>query len=279
MLFSNRNSGSNVDEVKYIVGDHSSAVHFVGGYDVTTTELTSNSNFANIDQIINEVDQTMLGSRSRKTTNNRKTITSQQQWVESTYESLKQTWSNYSIAIPRLAQLTKRLNRAYEIRLMLEAHNPELKGNLSPILVPPSTQLSMEKLALFRKVQGLAESSDSFGKDTLMNKSTRWQVLLVDTAQAGLWGNAKKLLLEQKYMVGDWDARALGVLEYMAMTLQMGHLIDESAWTLLLKNYEPNIPQSLLAARYSGGSYQYEVTDPENIFDDEYLRVAIEVKA
>lgn len=204
-------------------------------------------------------------------------------WIQQAYAKLASAWDVYNIDIPEQAKLEAKLIHARKILAGIEAVDQKLAKNMQIILVPPKRLLSFPASINMREKQPHIEKAD-YVNPALLHKhqtpSNSWRMLVVLTSPSGLnYGSAGAILKEKKYRLCGLDARALGVYEYTALTLQCNRAIDQNVWTILLKNTESADASLITSVKLVGKQYRFELDEAGGAFGDERFRPAIEVKA
>lgn len=197
--------------------------------------------------------------------------------VEKEYAHLVNVWHRYGIKPPTLKYLKPSLVRALAIVQDMTVAKPELKGQLSLVLVPPTKELQ-QALASRTSVQRFVQALDSIDPE-LPHPSVRlkWRLLVMYSGKEGLtWASARTILADELYKIGDHDARALGQQEYAALTLHRTEPIDEESWSMLLRDVNQDA-EVLPCATFEHGHYRFDHDDLDNIFGDTRFRPAVEV--
>lgn len=85
------------------------------------------------------------------------------------------------------------------------------------------------------------------------------------------------MLAERAYTIADHDARALGVREYAALSLQLGAAprLDPNTWTVLLKGAD--ISSGIACATCTGGRFRFDIDESHGALGKNYFRPAVEV--
>lgn len=206
------------------------------------------------------------------------TSTNKTKWLDGQYGALKAIWTSYGLTIPSKKTLTPRLSNAKQILDKLATNHPELAGKFDIVLVPPTALLNEQSIATLRLQQPLLCTTDHFDSSITFGKTTRnWRVLVAHSGVDGLsLGSAENILATKSYKIAGFDMRALGVYEYMALSLQSDFAIDTKAWSLLLKGTKQT-DSLVVSAACVDGTYRYEQDDIHG-FGAESFRPAVEVK-
>jgi hypothetical protein len=190
----------------------------------------------------------------------------QEEWNRLWHERLKVLWSRYQIEIPEYGELAPLLTRSREIIELLEADIPDLKGELGPLLIPPSdTDLSIPVKTKLPRT----------GNECITTVSEHWRLVVTMLGPEGLALSGKELIEQKKYMMSGLDTRQMGATEYIALMHQGPHFkfdhyqqglidwpaLDRSSSTLLLKNYHVYKDHTwegkgLIIATYDEGGYR-----------------------
>lgn len=197
-------------------------------------------------------------------------------WIRQQYDKLKAAWECYDIALPSLKQLHYKLNKAYDITGDLSAAMPSLANKLGVVAVPPNTLLAFPVPFGLRVRQDFIDGQDYVNTDLALPVGCRqWKIVVVYSENAGLpMGLTKDILQSKSYHIGGYDTRALGAVEYAAMTLQYQHPIDDGTWTLLLKGCTATSP--VVSATFADGRYRFDSDDAGAGLDIDYFRPAVE---
>lgn len=196
-------------------------------------------------------------------------------WCRQQYGALVDSWNTYDIKIPSYKHLQNRLKQARSVIEELSKTKPEIKDNLSIILVPPTKLIGLPLSIQIRKGSRSNRPVDYINPDLAMPAiSKKWQLLVAYTAVSGLYlGSPETILTSKNYMIAGHDTRALGLLEYAAMSLQLADTIDNKSWTILLKG-TPRGGQ-LPCATYQDGRLRFDVGDIDSVFGDDRFRPAV----
>jgi hypothetical protein len=199
-------------------------------------------------------------------------------WALQKYNSLRTAWDIYGISIPAYNSLQPKLLNAHKIILEMTAYMPELSNKLDILVVPPGNTLPFPAPAELRGLQEFSLGQDYVDPDFRIPAGNRkWRILVVYDENVALpMGIPTDILATKSYVIGGYDSRALGPMEYSALTLQCKYPIDDGAWTLLLKNHKPN--ESVLSATFADGRYRFDSDDAGTGLDIDYFRPAVEVK-
>ncbi len=202
-------------------------------------------------------------------------------WAEQEYERLLEAWAGYEIEIPAFKALRARLIKAKDVIYKLESNEPRLTGKLDVLLVPPTRLLDMPDHRGLRGSQDFIYAADYVDPELQFGTSGAvWDVLVAYNAPEGLLlGSADAIVAHKTYRLAGYDTRALGVLEYKALSLQMPTRLDDNAWTMLLKNYRPAGSQALASVACLNGQYRFEADDSAGLLGEEGFRPAVKVKA
>ncbi|CAN5640173.1 hypothetical protein BH23PAT1_BH23PAT1_4880 [soil metagenome] len=196
------------------------------------------------------------------------------------YERLVAIWSNYDIKLPAFSTFQERLETAHKLIDRIVESRSEFSNSLGVMLVPPTQLFNMNSYQemLFQKhaAPAVACINPELGHGT---KSKKWRIFIVHTAQQGVkYGTAAQILANKSYIIAGHDMRALGLIEYAALTLQSQSIIDDNSWTLLLRNHHKNKGRLVPSVAYIGQSYKFEQDDEIGLLDDDYFRPAVEVR-
>ncbi len=202
-------------------------------------------------------------------------------WTEQLFQSLSQAWAQHSIEVPSFKSLKARLIKAQTVMRELESEEPGLDGKLCVLLVPPARLLDMHDHHGLRDRQDFIYSSDYLDPELKFGTSgTAWDVLVAYNAPEGLLlGSADAIVANKTYKLAGYDTRALGILEYKALSLQTPARLDDNCWTMLLKNYRPAIGEALASVACLNGQYRFEADDSAGLLGEEGFRPAVKVKA
>ena len=208
---------------------------------------------------------------------NQPAATSPDTTEQKVYAELATSWGAYGITIPYFSVLSKQLSKALAVMNDLSETHPDLLGKLAIILVPPTKQLIGQQGQALRAHQTFAFNNDYFGNNIILKPNRRsWRVLVAYVApQALQWGPTQKILDQQLYKLGAYDTRDLGIIEYLALTLQQDAAIDKASWTLLLKDISEQLVPSV---SFISGQYRFELDDIKGLSDNEGFRPAVEIR-
>ena len=193
------------------------------------------------------------------------------------YDQLVRAWDVYDCKVPTYKYLKPKLARAQTIMRDLQAANPTLRS-LQIVLVPPTAVLPFPLSDNWRESQ-TAIDADYVQADVAahVTPDTVWRVLVADTDTQGLaLGSASDILDRKSYLMAGHDARALGLREYTALTLQLGTepAIDMNTWTLLLKGVDTDAP--VPCATFAGGRFRFELDELDGALGENCFRPAVE---
>jgi hypothetical protein len=196
------------------------------------------------------------------------------------YTMLAACWERYGCKVPSFRYLKPSLVRAEQILAEMRAANPLLTA-LCVLLVPPSSELPLPVPQAMRKQQ--TTLSPDYMSDELLPRAqtdSKWRVLVADAGSCGQkCTSIEEMLLARTYNIADYDARALGVREYAALSLQLGtmpQLDTNDSWTVLLKDIDalPNVA----CATCMGGRFRFDIDESHGTLGKNYFRPAVEVK-
>jgi hypothetical protein len=201
-------------------------------------------------------------------------------WTKQQYDQLAIAWAKYGVKIPSFSSLKTQLNKARHVITKLETAQSELAGDLAIILVPKDGIVNSKSAQTFRAQQKFVEHADFISDDvTMQPESKHWRVVVAYSAPEGLLlGNAEDILKAKAYKVAGYDTRALGISEYVAMTLQLDRPFDSMGWNLLLKGTKPE-QTSVTSATFIHNQYRFDTDDASGLLDQESFRPAVEIKA
>ncbi len=201
-------------------------------------------------------------------------------WVSQSYNYLEKAWNQYGINIPSSRQLRKGLIKSYEVIADLSDNQPELRGKLGLLLVPPSGVLGQPYDNKYRRQQAFINLDDHLNPSLIKRyQQKKWRLFVIYNDEIPLnLGKAKDILSDKKYAISSHDMRGLGVYEYYAMSLQTPKPMDEHTWTLLLKG-SGTLSNTVTSVTFINGQYRFEIDDTDGVFGDERFRPAIEIAA
>lgn len=207
-----------------------------------------------------------------------KSIKADSKWAKSAHAHLASSWAVYDIKVPSFRPMKKWLLRAHEVIEDAGSQRTELSGKLGLLLVPPTQVLGQPGDKQLRKHQSFITLDDYVNSDLIKRyQQKKWRLMVVYQDETPLdIGKAKDILAEKKYQLGEHDARALGVYEYYALSLQSPIALDKQTWTLLLKGTSVN-SKTVPSVTFINGQYRFEIDDTDGVFGDERFRPAIEV--
>lgn len=196
------------------------------------------------------------------------------------YNDLTQAWDIYDVTLPTYTSVRPRLAKAQALIADLELTNPHLTGCFSVVMVPPTSILGLDTIAAFRNKQSFVTCSDYIHPDLTKTATAKnWRVLVAYTSTEGLeLGSAANILQSNLYKLAGHDMRGLGILEYIALSLQVQAPIDISSWTLLLKG-TTSTNQTVGSAAFVAGQYRFDTDDVHGLLTNDRFRPAIEIKA
>jgi hypothetical protein len=189
--------------------------------------------------------------------------------TEKCHQELSKIWHKYTINIPPISSLGRKITKALQIISNLENEHQDLRSNLKILLVPPASKLKIPLEKEVRQQQRLLWGNDCISDDIVIHKgSNRWKVLVVYARESGLkHSHDFASLYKNKY--GD-----LGLREYIALTLQLSQPIDLTTWT----SFSVDNNKSYACAGFRSGRYRIITNDIYGMMDDDRFRPAIEVK-
>lgn len=196
---------------------------------------------------------------------------------ETEYQKLAAIWGKYNVEIPKLAEMKKVLNRAAEVKKELASAQPELENKLTTVLVPPAKYIGPPKHNTMRLNQTFCSSSDHFSSNVVnTSKGRKWRVMVVYSPAEGInFGSAQSILANKQHIIGEHDAGKLGIVEYIAFTLQQDAPSDQGTWAILLGDRQRNADGLVPSATFMDGQYRFEMDVPEGWFGDERFRPAV----
>ncbi len=203
--------------------------------------------------------------------------------INTVYAGLAAAWDYYSIVIPKLSELRPKLTNAFQVLQNIIVWDAAVGAQMSIVLVPPTEIIDFPLNPLLRQNQSHVMVSDFINSDlleTALPKKKSWQVLVANHAPTGFkLGSAEDILIQQSYRIAGYDARALGVRQYLALSLQINQPLDKNAWTLLL-NDNNLLNQNLVpSATFLNGQFRFELDGLHSVLGEERFRPAIEIKA
>lgn len=201
----------------------------------------------------------------------------QDTWVDQEYKKLAKSWARYSISIPPVALLRKKLLRAKQIIDELVIEEPDFEDKLAILLMPPHKEVGDPSSTKLRSFQKFINFEDYTNPELSIKVSQKnWRMLVVfGETQALDLGSAKEILANKTYLIGSYDTRVLGIAEYFALSLQQDTPIDVDSWTLLLKDIKPKAKLAP-SVTFIDGQYRFELDDVRGVGDEKY-RPAVEV--
>lgn len=204
---------------------------------------------------------------------------SDDQWVAAQYAQLALAWSIYDIKLPALRLIRRKLVRSRRVMTALASADSRLVNKLGVLLVPPSNLLDFPNHGSLRAKQAFIERSDFLDPEAQARFNQKdWQVIVAYTHPDALrLGSAQDIFETKAHIIAGFDSRALGILEHVALSLQLSYPIDHNAWTLLLKGYKKNDSRQIPSAMLFGAQYRFELDDPAGVLGLERFRPAVEI--
>ncbi|PLS81195.1 hypothetical protein CYG49_02585 [Candidatus Saccharibacteria bacterium] len=198
-------------------------------------------------------------------------------WAEKKHQQLEMAWNLLDISIPTYRKLQDKLLKAYDVIEKIGTTRPEIAESMDVLLVPPTKVMGFPVKKRFRQQQSFVTGYDNIAKDVKKAQGSReWRILVMYADREGLYlGKPQTIIEEQAYMIGEFDARALGAQEYMALSLQLKNPIDEGTSTILLKNFSGQ--GSAPCATFARGSFSIQSDEICGIFGDDRFRPAVEI--
>jgi hypothetical protein len=203
-------------------------------------------------------------------------------WTIQTYSYLAHAWMVHGIAIPAITEIDKKLARARKIIESLTETDTTIGLQMGVLLVPPIDLVSFPITPKIRLNQAHILLNDYVTGELLETASGKrkktWQVLVAHLGGTGLdFGSAAQIQKYKKYLINGFDTRALGLRQYIALTLQINNIIDQNVWTILLGEQLANTTL-VPSATFINGQYRFELDESNSILGEERFRPAIEVK-
>lgn len=202
-------------------------------------------------------------------------------WVIHTYAMLSNAWSVHKIDIPSLTILAKKLAKAQKIIQAVNQDDSKVGKHLGILLVPPDNIMQLPFNRRRINTQTHIALDDYIDPEVAVNtfaKKNSWQLLVAHTSATGLqWGSAVEILKHNKYNICGYDANAMGLRQYVALSLQLNKALDVGVWNMLLHNQLPETKQ-VLSVTFLNGQYRFELDEPNSILGDERFRPAIEIR-
>jgi hypothetical protein len=201
------------------------------------------------------------------------------EWIDNQVQLLTKTWDKYGLKVPHGKKFDQHIDRAYDVINELEALNPQLAGQLGIVLVPPTRAKIFPANKKLRTKQPFMLGEDQLVMVEIDTQKHRdWRVLVAVVGPTGLaWGDAKEIIGTKRFKQANYDLRALGPVEYTAMTLQSNFVIDLGTWTMLLRDFDNLDEDEVVAATMVNGSYSFSRGDKHTAFGDDRFRPAVEI--
>ncbi len=191
--------------------------------------------------------------------------------VEGSYYALQARWNDLGANFPSLKKIEKKLQKACELQQQLESDNPDLRGKLTIVAVPPFK--SLEKILAGNSLPAQSFSLDAELFDNI-RKAKSWTLLIaVDAALSLPIYGLKAFLERQEYIYNGHDCRGMGIQELIAAELQGVESVFENSWTVLLKD-QPGA-KDVLCATYEDGQIVFSTEDTDCLLGENYLGLMI----
>lgn len=185
------------------------------------------------------------------------------------YRTLTAAWERYDITPPQLSTLRPLIKKALAVKSEWEATQPVMSGALQVLLVPPARLMGIPAHPRLRKMQRLLQGADRIDPEVKIPRGRMtWRVLVVYAQSEGL------PVRSEAYSYSNEQAAALGMQEYVALTLQLSQPIDVATWTSFMNKND----DAVIYAGCRRGRYQFGINDIHGALDDDRVRPAIEVK-
>lgn len=196
-------------------------------------------------------------------------------WPEQQYIRLAALWNEYGVGIGEFSQYEKRLVKAQSVIQKLSIAYESLRGSFEVVLVPPTGMFKYDQLHMLRQRQSFVLAPDSIDPDIARPRDTRtWAVLVASTAKHGIPVECPASFMQaESYLVAGYDTRALGVNEYIALSLQQKQPIDTECWTVLLKGLQPT--DLMPSVTFKDGRYTFAVDEMDGVLSTEHFRPAV----
>lgn len=186
------------------------------------------------------------------------------------YKKISKSWAVYGIQIPKFTEISKQISKALTVREDWVRNNPDCKDSLEILLVPPNKLISPVNLNTLRLNQRLVQSVDIFDEDVVLPAgSVRWRILVAYSKSAGVD------IAQTSMIAPAGSVSALGMQEYIALTLQLSQPIDLNTWTSFVGKKSSG---QIIFAGFRQGRYRFAVNDIHGVMDDDKFRPAVEVR-
>jgi len=198
------------------------------------------------------------------------------------YSDLSAAWAEHGIVIPSFSALRKQLLKSQVVLQNLIDFDASMGKNMEVLLVPPVTLLRFPAQSSLRRTQPYVALPDFVSPDlvqaTKNNKKT-WQVLVAHTGDIGIdYGNTSAIIKNKTYQIAGFDGRALGLRQYVALTLQLNKPIDHNVWTVLLNDKRLLNKKLVASATFMHCQFRFELDEYNTALGEERFRPAIEIK-
>ncbi|MDQ5970141.1 MAG: hypothetical protein QG593_658 [Patescibacteria group bacterium] len=186
------------------------------------------------------------------------------------YKKILKSWAVYGIQIPKFTEISKQISKALKVREEWVQNNPDYSDSLEILLVPPNKLIGPANLNDLRLKQRLVHNVDIFDEDVdVPAGSAKWRILVAYSKSAGVD------IVQSSMMTSTSSASALGMQEYIALTLQLSQPIDLNTWTSFAGKKSSG---QIIFAGFRQGRYRFAVNDIHGVMDDDKFRPAVEVR-
>lgn len=197
--------------------------------------------------------------------------------AEAEYNKIANSWNRVCIKVPEFSQLEAAMIRGLEQREVIEQQIPILQGRLEFLLVPPSKYIKLNLLHALRTAQKHIKNDDSFDPEIEVKFRTRkWNLFLTLTEKQGIYFDTPLAVIRDKTTIfKGFEALELGLLEYIALSLQTNAPLDKGAYTALLK--EKSRENLIPVVTFYNGQYVFARDELDTLFGNVRMRPTFKI--